>query len=325
MTENPTTFGCSDTRLECEDGRPIKKVRVFMNSRGCRYAKRKECLHCSFFSMASESLTAEDMFQSFKREFDKYDFREHPILAVFPPGSFLDDGEIFPEARERILQVIDGEKSIKTVIIETRPEFVTEKKMSDIAQALPGKRVLVSMGLESSNDFVRNKYLNKSFTWKDYTRAANIIKKYCELRSYVLLKPPFMTEGEAINDAINSIEDAFSIGSESVFLEICNVQKGSPLEALYDIGLYKPASLWSVTDVLSKFEGERVFVGSVNDYPRTKAEASNCEQCTDIVKRELVDYNSHLNLEKLKAIDCGCRYSADEKITASGVRLLPPL
>ena len=298
----------SDIRFECDNGKPVKKVRIYMNSRGCRYSKRKECLMCGYFKQANEFLTSREMVLSFQKEFEKYDFGQYPILAVYTPGSFLDDRELLPGAREEILQMIGATNEIKNVIIETRPEFVTREKIKEIVQSLPNKIVTIAMGLESSNDFVRNKCINKSLTWDCYLRAAKTITRYCNLRTYILFKPPFLTESEAIDDAIGSIQDAFSVGSESVFLEICNVQRGSPLESLYDMGLYKPPRLWSVLDVLSRFEGKKVFVGGINDYPPPKAEASNCEFCTENVKRELIRYNSTLDLSPLMELDCECRY-----------------
>lgn len=299
----------SDVRLECYEGKPTKKVRIFMNSRGCRYAKRKECIECGFFNMSNEHLTSDEIISNFYREFNKYDFNQYPILSVYTPGSFLDDTEVLPDERANILEQINITEGITNVIIESRPEFVTKEKVKNIVELLSDKIVNIAMGLESSNDYIRNNCVNKHFTWDDYVRAANIIKKYCNLRSYVLMKPPFLTESEAINDAINSIRDAFSIGSESVFLEICNVQMGTPLESLYNLDLYKPARLWSVLDVLFEFEGKKVFVGGINDYPVPIVEASNCELCTEKVKKELVKYNSTLDLSKLRKLNCKCRHS----------------
>jgi len=299
---------CSDVKLESKGGVPVKKVRIYMNSRGCRYAKRKECIMCGIFNMSKENLSIDDIVNSFQKEFRKYNFDEYPILSVYAPGSFLDKDELPLGARDEVLREVGKTRGVKMLIIETRPEFVTKNSVGEVTNSIPGKELTIGIGLESSNDYVRNKCINKGFSWKDYLRAAKIATERCNLRTYILFKPPFLTEEEAKKDAIKSIEDAFSAGSESVSIEICNVLEGTPVEALYDMGQYKPARLWSVIDVLSRFEGKRVFIGGINDYPPPKAEAGNCKLCTEKVKEELIRYNSTLNQDRLKKLDCECRH-----------------
>jgi len=298
----------SDVRFECRDGKPVKKVRIFLKTRGCRYAKNKECMMCGYFAMSDDSVTDEDMINDSIKEIKRYDFSECSVIAILPPGSFLDDIEFPANVRNRILEEISRIPEIREVIIESRAEFITDERVQDILSRVPGKEVIIALGLESSNDYTRNKCINKSLGWDTYVRAIKTINKYCNSRTYILLKPPFLTELEAVGDAVNSIRDAFSVGTGSAFLEVCNVQEGTPLQSLYEMGRYKPARLWSVIEVLKKFEGMPVFVGSISDHPKPLVEASNCELCSEKIKKELVEnYNATLSLSELRDFYCRCK------------------
>jgi hypothetical protein len=123
-----------------------------------------------------------------------------------------------------MLKKISSNPYIKMLVLETRPEFVTEEKIKEISNLIPDKHVGISIGLEIKDDFYRTICINKGFTLNQFEHAANIIKKYLNLRSYVLLKPPFLTEKESIYQAIETINYAFDIGCTTVSLESCTVQ-----------------------------------------------------------------------------------------------------
>jgi radical SAM enzyme (TIGR01210 family) len=107
------------------------------------------------------------------------------------------------------------------LVLETRPEFVTEEKVREIKRLIPDKHIELGVGLEIKDDFYRRICINKGFSLQRYNSAANIITKYLNLRTYVLLKPLFLTEKEAIEQAIETIEYAFASGTTTVSLEAC--------------------------------------------------------------------------------------------------------
>ena len=58
--------------------------------------------------------------------------------------------------------------------------------------------------------------LNKGFSLAQFEKAAKIIIDNLYLRTYVMLKPPFLTEKESIDEAIKTIEYVFSLGASTV-------------------------------------------------------------------------------------------------------------
>ena len=107
----------------------------------------------------------------------------------------------------------------------------------------------VAIGLESSNEEVLRKCVRKGFTVKEYRRAAEALNAAgIPLRTYLLLKPPFLTE-RSVQDTISSI--AFSSPfSESVSINPVNVQ------ILCSSRCFEGATiapwLWSLVEVLRR-------------------------------------------------------------------------
>ena len=133
--------------------------------------------------------------------------------------------------------MINKNPHIKMLVLETRPEFVTEEKIREIKRLIPDKHIELGVGLEIKDDFYRRICINKGFSLQRYNLAASIITKYLNLRTYVLLKPLFLTEKEAIEQAIETIEYAFAIGTTTVSLEACTIQDYTFMKYLYERGL----------------------------------------------------------------------------------------
>ena len=172
------------------------------------------------------------------------------MLKIFTSGSFFDDAEISPETRLRMLRMLP-ENCVK-VIVETRPEFVSEEKVSECVAMLEREKGVesagnagsdfdfmrnvtleVAFGLETANDFIRNEYINKGFTLDDFKNAAEIVRKCgAKVKVYLLLKPPFVSEQEAIEDALRSAREVHRYAS-TFSLNLCNVQRGTFVERLW--------------------------------------------------------------------------------------------
>jgi radical SAM enzyme (TIGR01210 family) len=61
---------------------------------------------------------------------------EEFIVKIFTSGSFLDDSEIGSLTRIEMLSRLKDIDRVKKVIAETRPEYVTDEKLSDAREAL---------------------------------------------------------------------------------------------------------------------------------------------------------------------------------------------
>ena len=302
-----------DYREEYFEGTNQKRAVLFLLSNGCEWAIKGAhgCTMCGHLAKQTRSLiplSSEDYISQFMGEFEKINFKETPILNLYNNGSFFNERELPEQARNRMLREINKNKDIKMVVLETRPEFVTEEVMEQTKVSVPDTRVEVAMGLETMNDLKRMISVNKGFTLKRYDQAIQIIQKYhMHARSYVLLKPLFFSEKEGIDEAIHTIEYAFNSGVSTVSLEGCTYQKYTLTEYLVDIDLYQLPKLWSIIDVVKKTHHlGKLVTGLFQFYPSPEHVPYNCDRCSNHVLDAIKEYNRTLQVEAFEGLDCAC-------------------
>jgi radical SAM enzyme (TIGR01210 family) len=201
------------------------------------------------------------------------------------------------------------------LVLETRPEFVTEDKIKEIKRLVPGKHVEIAMGLEIKEDFFRRICVNKGFTLEQYTRAAEIITKHLYLRTYVLLKPPFLTEKEAVDIAIETINYAFTAGSTTVSLEACTIQDYTLVKYLADKNLYHTPWLWSILEVIKSTVGPgKTVIGLFQFFPSPKIVPYNCDKCSNSVMGAIRKYNQTLEVNTFDQLTCECKKEWEKEI-----------
>jgi len=133
-----------------------------------------------------------------------------------------------------------------------------------------------------------------------------LFKNGFSIKTYILLKPPFLTEKSAINDAIKSIEFA-STYSEIISLNPVNIQNNTLVEFLWRKGYYRSPWLWSVVDVLKKTS----HLGKVVSFPTapgTQRGAHNCGKCDEDVIKAIENFSFTQDIEYLNSIkECECK------------------
>ena len=96
------------------------------------------------------------------------------MVKIFTSGSFFDPHEIPPEFLVDVATSFRG----KLVIAETRPEFIQGQVISSFIELLDDGTwktpLYCAIGLETSSDSVREKCINKGFTFLDFEKAAVI-------------------------------------------------------------------------------------------------------------------------------------------------------
>ena len=160
--------------------------------------------------------------------------------------------EIPEKAREEILSGL-SKKAVK-LVIETRPEFVTDKTMQEAKKYV--ERLEIAVGLETSNDKIRIECINKNFLFKDFVRASETAKKYgVTTKAYLLLKPPFINEKDALEDMVSSVLDAAPYAG-TISINLCNVQRGTIVDELFVKKGYRPPWLWTIVEVIKRVHGK---------------------------------------------------------------------
>ncbi len=282
-----------------EEQKPVKCLTVILRTVGCRWRK---CTMCGYWHESAD-VTQSDILAQLERA-----FRNSPdedfILKIFTSGSFLDEREISSDTRKEIAKMVKKRK-IKKLIVETRPEFVSAEKIADLEVV---EHLELAIGLETADDFIRSKYINKGFSLEDYKTAAKIVNESgATVKTYLLLKPPFVSEKKAIEDVIKSAA-LVSPYSSTISLNLCNVQKYTPLEDLWRKRYYRPPWLWSAVEAIKKMKKQDVAVLSDPVGAGHKRGPHNCGKCDTRVTEAIKKFNGTQDLSVLERLeDCECK------------------
>ena len=290
---------------------------------GCSWSKEKDggCHMCGF-KRETRKYTLNLLFPSFVflKLFDEgYDLvkNKEPYLAsIFNGGSFLNNKEIPLSTQTAICKRIKNIDSIKQLLIEARPEYITDEKIKTLTSCLGKKELIAGIGLECESDTIRKMNINKGFTCKDYEKAVNILKDNgAKVLTYVFLKPLNLTEREAIDEAVETARYAFSRGSDYVVYNAATVQKGTKMCEYYVKGKFRPPWLWSILEVAKQtHEMGATRVGDFTDEPRPIAGPQNCEKCTPALKKLFDEYKHTNDLSVFKDFHCECRQYWEKEV-----------
>ncbi len=237
-------------------------------------------------------------------------------LSIYNGGSFFNEEEIPLEVQEEICAEVEKHSSIEQLIVESRPEFVTNDKIKLFTSLLKRKKLRVAIGLEAVSDYVRNVCINKGFSTDDYERAMEILEKNgAELSTYVFLKPIYLSEQESIEEAVRTVRYALSLGSNEVLLESAFIQQGTKMEKLYREDKFRPPWLWSIIEVVRRTSHlGPVYIGGFEDEPPPIAVPYNCEMCSPRLVRAFKNYNESLDVSLLHNGYCACKTEWEREV-----------
>ena len=285
-----------------EEQRAIKSLTIILRTVGCQWRK---CTMCSFWQEAADVTQADVLAQLESALRTRPD--EEFILKIFTSGSFLDEREIANETRKEMAAMLKERTDLRKLIVETRPEFVNAAKIEDLQGVA---HLELAIGLETADDFIRLNYIKKGFSFDDYRNAAKIVLD-CDatVKTYLLLKPPFVSERKAIEDVIKSAELVANYSS-TISLNLCNIQKYAPVENWWKRGYYRPPWLWSAVEAIKAIKQRNFVVMSDPVGAGYKRGPHNCDLCdreiTNAIKRFNVTQDLRV-LERLDEIECECK------------------
>ncbi len=271
-------------------GDVVDCLTVILRTRGCSWNR---CLMCGYKRDTDPRVTTHDLISQIDRALKK---GKAKILKIFTSGSFF---ELDKEFRDYVYGKV-REFGFEKLIVESRPEFVyeVEKDLDKIDFEFE-----VGIGLETSNDFVREVCINKGFTFEDFKRSAKYLKsKGFRVKTYLLLKPPFLSEREAIEDALNSVRDVKDY-ADVVSLNPTNVPSNTCIEVLWRKGIYRPPWLWSVVEVLRNADieivSDPVGAGSLRG-------PHNCGKCDKDVVKAIREFSLTQEKSVFENLYCRC-------------------
>jgi len=286
------------------------KLSLLLRTRGCSWVREEGgCTMCGFVQESAypRSVSAKFVVQQFERFCEKSSqLRKRFILEIYTCGSFFDDNEISKEARTKILHLAASNPNIERLVFECRPEHIDSRTMRNAKRLLGKKNATIAMGLETSDDFVRKKCLNKGFSFNAFLNSAKIVKEFFGLRVYLLLKPPFLTEKESLEDATRSINDISTLADEIVLMPN-SVQKYTLVHYLWLKRMFRSPWLWTIVEVCNSVKNvKNLRIGGLRLYPRPIETAHNCGSCDTEILASISKFPQR-GISVFENLDCKCK------------------
>ncbi|OPX66170.1 MAG: hypothetical protein A4E37_02118 [Methanoregulaceae archaeon PtaB.Bin056] len=289
-------------------GQVMPALTIILKTGGCAHNR---CRMCSYRHVRYGRLTQVELEAGLLAQLawirNNFQLDDYEAVKVYTSGSLFDPKEVPVQARDALAKMMRG----KLVIAETRPEYVNvddlNKFLTLIDNGTHETPLFVAMGVETSNDTIREKCIDKGFSWDDFVRAtARARSAGAGVKAYLLAKPPFLTEREAIDDMISSVRDLSGM-ADMISLNPCTVQRNTELEHYWRLGAYRPPYLWSILTILSQSPVHLTcdpLGGGQERGPH------NCGVCDGSLVKGIRDYSlsaDRMLLSSLLATSCPCK------------------
>jgi len=212
---------------------------VFLTNRECPF----HCLMCDLWqNTLTESLPPGLIPEQI--DFALRQLPPAPHIKLYNSGNFFDPAAIPPRDLPAIAQRV---QHFDTVIVENHPRLCTDR--CDQFQQLCGTQLEIAIGLETAHEPTLAR-LNKQMTLADFAAACQLLlKQQILIRTFILLKLPWSSEQEGIEQALQSVRFAFDCGVSCC--SVIPVRAGNGmLDHLQREGRFTPPKLSSLELVL---------------------------------------------------------------------------
>ena len=278
---------------------------AILRTRGCYWADVKGCSMCGYArDTLGRSATPAELGQQLSGILRAY--RDQPYVKLYTSGSFLDDREVDPASRASIVSAFSGRA--RRLLFETLPEFVTPENVGPLRDAFQGE-LEIALGLESTQPEILRRFVNKGAPPSEYLAAGERVRSMgARSKAYLLLKPPHLTEREAIEDVVRSVELA-APNFDALSINPVHIQGGTVVEWLYHRRRYRPPWLWSLSEALRRGAEVRgasrlVTFPTAGGLPRGP---HNCGRCDRDVLTALEEASLDQRFGSLEELTCSCR------------------
>ncbi|MFC6903740.1 archaeosine biosynthesis radical SAM protein RaSEA [Halalkalicoccus tibetensis] len=283
-----------------------QSLTIILNTGGCRWARAGGCTMCGYVAESveggsvSHDALMDQIEACLEHERENAD-EESPLIKIYTSGSFLDEREVGARSRRAIAETFGNRERI---VVESLPDFVEGERVADFTEQ--GLKTDVAVGLETATDRVRRDCVNKYFDFSDFIEASEAAEAAgAGIKAYLLLKPPFLSESEAVEDMKRSVRRCAEY-AHTVSMNPTNVQRYTMVDELYFQGGYRPPWLWSVAEVLeSTADADAIVVSDPVGHGSDRG-PHNCGECDDRVQRAIKDFDLRQDPSVFEQVDCEC-------------------
>ena len=229
------------------DGSPCTAVTVILRTKGCAWWWKSGCTFCGYFNDVRDDVTSEDMFSQWEEAKRKTEnFKGCKMVKVYTSGTFFEDRENPPEWQDHVLR--ETYEMGLHLVVEAQAQMCTEEKLAWVAERHPG--CTVAIGLEAYDNTVLRFHANKGFSIRQWHRAVELLRENSlRVKTYLLFKPPFMSEGDALEHTSRWVMEVSKI-SDEVSINPMNIQRGTIVDRLFRNREYRPPWLWSLVEMI---------------------------------------------------------------------------
>ena len=290
------------------DNNLLDCLTIIFKTGGCSWSR---CRMCSYRHERYEKMTCEALTTHLHHQLgwvgEQYKPEDYQMVKIFTSGSFFDPNEVPAVFQSEVAHTFRG----KIVVAETRPEYVQGDAISQFIEGIDDGShttpVYCAIGLETTNDRIREKCIDKGFAFSDFTRAASVAHSAgAGVKAYLLFKPLFLTEGEAVADMKVSIAEA-SHFADLISMNPCTVQRRTELERYWREHAYRPPYLWSILSIL---KDAPVYVACDPLGGGQHRGPHNCGKCDYEIVKGIRDYSLNGDKDLIGALmetDCSCK------------------
>jgi hypothetical protein len=292
-----------------EDNTPggvYQSLTIILNTGGCRWARAGGCTMCGYVAESVEggSVSHEALMDQIdvclEHEQENAD-EQSGLIKIYTSGSFLDEREVGAETRRAIAETFGDRERI---VVESLPDFVDRAKLADFTEQ--GLATDVAVGLETATDRVRHDCVNKYFDFADFVTASEEADAAgAGIKAYLLMKPAFLSEPEAVEDMKRSVRKCAEY-CHTVSMNPCNVQRYTMVDDLHFRGGYRPPWLWSVAEVLRDTADVDAIVVSDPVGHGSERGPHNCGECDDRVQKAIKDFDLRQDPSVFEQVSCAC-------------------
>ncbi len=304
-------------------------LELWFTTRGCSFDKNGSCTMCNYgigYQVDNDVIIFE-----LENYLNKLNIKIDELM-ISPSGSLWDTKEVNNELLDKIYTLVN-KTDIKTFMIETRLDTITKDKLNLFCNKIPNKKLIIEVGLESSNNWILKYCINKNYDINNFNKTVMEIRNNnIEFYTNISIGNAFLTPNEVIKDCLNSIDFAFNNGSNKVVLFPIHIKPNTFIEWLYKNNLYEPISLWLLVDIL-RFVDKKLlknieiawYKSYYEDDSKMVYSPTTCSKCRNKVIKLLDNYRATCEysvVEKLNQIQCDCKIKYKNRLHNKTVPLL---
>ena len=254
---------------------------VFLTNRECPF----RCLMCDLWKNTTvESVPVGAIPRQIDFALQRLPKAQH--VKLYNSGNFFDAKAI---PREDWPAIVERVKGFRSVIVENHPKLCGDAcfEFRDMLAA-HDVELEIAIGLETIHPEVLPR-LNKQMTTEDFSQAAGRLRdEGIRLRTFILLRPPFLDEAEGVEWALRSIEFAFETGVSCCSVVPTRAGNGI-MEQLERDGWFASPQLASMEIVQERgiqLDAGRVFMDTWD-----AQKFATCPDCAEDRIRRIADMN----------------------------------